>query len=59
MNMAVKPQMSTEDSLLCLRDLLRTTLEVIDAIGLPADIGAHLDLTLCRVDALITRPREG
>ena len=36
----------------CLRDVL----EQVDVAGLPADIGAHIDLALCRLEEMQDLP---
>ena len=36
---------------------LREVLAQIDSAGLPADIGAHIDLALCRLEDLEGVPR--
>ena len=41
------------DAVGCLREMLVTTLAIIDELQLPADIGAHLDLTINRLGELI------
>ena len=41
--------------------MLRQALELLDQAGAPADIGAHLDFTITRVEELIglSSPGEG
>ncbi|WP_118856390.1 hypothetical protein [Sphingomonas mesophila] len=58
MNMQSNLTLSSDDSISALRDLLQTTLAIVDELKLPGDIGAHLDLVICRVDALLPAPRE-
>ena len=43
---------SAEQLLLSLRDIL----ERIDRSGLPADIGAHVDLACCRLAEVVGHP---
>lgn len=43
---------SAEQLLLSLRDIL----DRIDRSGLPADIGAHVDLACCRLAELVGHP---
>ncbi len=50
---SIDGHLSASDSIACIRDLLNTTLQIIDEMGLPSDIGAHLDLAICRVESLI------
>ena len=40
------------------RGLMGKALDVLDAAGAPADIGAHLDLALCRVSKLVAAPER-
>lgn len=53
MHSSIDGSLSANDSVACIRDLLKTTLDIIDEMGLPSDIGAHLDLAICRVESLI------
>ena len=39
--------------------LLRQALDLLDQAGAPADIGAHLDLTITRVEELIGLSARG
>lgn len=38
---------------------MERALVILDEIGVPADIGAHLDLAIERLRAHLNRPREG
>lgn len=38
-----EPLVSTSQSLLCAHDLLSVALEIVDELGLPGEVGAHLD----------------
>ena len=53
MHSSIDGPLSANDSVACIRDLLKTTLDIIDEMGLPSEIGAHLDLAICRVESLI------
>ncbi len=37
---------------------MRTSLALLDAGEVPADIGAHLDLAICRLEDYITKHSE-
>ena len=39
------------EALVRARDLMRAALGLLDERGAPADIGAHLDLAICRLEA--------
>ena len=39
--------------------LLRQALDLLDQAGAPADVGAHLDFTITRVEELIGLPSAG
>lgn len=56
MNMysSTKAEATAAESIGCVRDLLIETLAVIDAMQLPGDIGAHLDLTIHKLGAFAT-----
>ena len=49
------------ETLIQVKSLLRQALELLDQAGAPADIGAHLDFTITRVEELIglSSPGEG
>ena len=59
MHSSIDHPLSADDSVACIRDLLKTTLAIMDELDLPSDIGAHLDLAICRVDSLLASENGG
>ena len=37
-------------------ELMRSALELLDEANAPADLGAHLDLAICRLEEVIHAP---
>lgn len=39
-------------------ELMRSALELLDQANAPADLGAHLDLAICRLETVLDTPHN-
>lgn len=46
MHASVQTQFSASDSMGCVRELVIVALDLVDELGMPGEIGAHLDHSL-------------